>query len=104
MISPMTLPGTEVVCINDNKMAFAKPGILYIGGLDGLTKGKIYTVKEITPDPYERVTFIVILNEITRTVYRDRDPNGFAIERFRYLDLCGLDELLKVEVKEPERV
>ena len=84
MISPMTLPGTEVLCINDNKMAFAKPGVLYIGGLDGLTKGKIYTVKEIIPDPYERVTF--------------------AIERFRYLDLCGLDELLKVEVKEPERV
>ena len=102
MISPMTLPGTEIVCINDNKMAFAKPGILYQGTLDGLTKGKIYTVKEITPD--HRSEYIVILNEIARPVYMDHDPNGFAIERFRYLDLCGLDELLKVEVKEPERV
>lgn len=97
----MTLPGTEIVCINDNKMAFAKPGILYRGTLDGLTKGKIYTVKEIIPtEPYEKTRYEVIINEI----FREDKKQGYAIERFRYLDLCGLDELLKVEVKEPERV
>lgn len=94
-ISPMTPPGTEVVCINDELYAFALSTRRYYPTLDGLTKGKIYTVRKIIPSAGVGTSnFSVIINEIDRC-----DGSGYAIERFRYLNLAGLDELLKVEVE-----
>jgi len=93
MISPNTLPGTEVICINDDPDAFINPNFFYIGDLNGLKEGGIYTVFKIIPtNPCEWIKseYEVVLHEIDRPFGR-----GFAIERFRYLDIAKLDELLK---------
>lgn len=42
----MFVVGQKVVCI-DNVPRAAPPWINYIGGMDGLTKGRIYTVREV---------------------------------------------------------
>jgi hypothetical protein len=86
-ISPNTAPGTEIVCINDDKYAFTNPEITYCGALDGLERGKIYTVLEIIKDDFfirEEIGFpyLVVLKEIKRSYNR----RGFALERFRYVD------------------
>ena len=102
-ISPMTPPGTEIVCINDTLDDFVVlPAMIYGGDLDGLTKGKIYTVRDIVPinSCYYNSDFEVVLNEIIR----NPPDEGFAIERFRYLDLAGFGELLEVKVEKNEPV
>ena len=104
MISPMTPPGTEVVCVNDSLDDFKVPGLNYNykGHLDGLTKGQIYTVQEIIPtiSRFSLSEYQVVVNEIFRDTLINR---GFAIERFRYLNLAGLDELLKVKEEKKQQ-
>jgi hypothetical protein len=97
MISPMTPPGTEVICINDDPDAFINPKYFYIGDLNGLKEGEIYTIFKIYPtQPCNWIMseYEVIVYEIDRPFGR-----GFAIERFRYLELAKLDELLKEPVQ-----
>lgn len=82
MISPMTPPGTEVVCIDDDWHGPTD--------LDHPVLGGIYTVTEIRPFT-ARPGFGATLSEI---------PFGlFDLAAFRLLDLAGLDALL--DIKEP---
>ena len=95
MISPNTPPGTEVICIDDDPDSYTYPNTYYLGDLDGLMKGEIYTVKEIIPamPAYKtKSEYEVVVHEIHRIGGR-----GFAIERFRYLDIAKLDSLLKLD-------
>lgn len=68
MISPHTPPGTLVVCVDDKVKAFLVP--IFAGPrcekLDGLKRGRIYTVRKIIPDSIERGSFMVMLVEIDR--------------------------------------
>ncbi len=81
MISPHTTPGTQVVCVDASSDGKYMSG-LWVGGLDGLKQGQIYTVKAIYPTHRAISGFAVLLDEIKR------DGNqGWAIDRFRYLDL-----------------
>lgn len=67
MISPNTPPGTFIVCIDDEiHLERRLPGYTYRGSLDGLTKGRMYTVKCIVVDVRSTEDFNVILNEIRR--------------------------------------
>lgn len=45
--------GQKVVCVNDAPDSFVLPGIHYseIAALDGLTKGKVYTVRNVVVRP-----------------------------------------------------
>ena len=96
-ISPNTPPGTEVICINDDPDAFINPNFFYLGDLNGLKEGEIYTVFKIYPTKpadWIKSEYEVIVYEINRPFGR-----GFAIERFRYLDIAKLDELLKEPIQ-----
>jgi hypothetical protein len=89
MISSHTAPGTKVICIDadcDGKYMSAP----WIGGLGSLKEGEIYTVKATYPTDRAISGFAVLLYEIER----DQDQ-GWAIDRFRYLDLpsCISDAL-----------
>ena len=96
MIGTNLPPGTEIVCIDDNLRTSRKSNITYIGGLDGLIKGQIYTIKEyyiILSGPHKD-EIVVCLNEITRppkfkkdgTPAKHRCP-GYDRVRFRRLHL-----------------
>ncbi len=63
---------------------------IWIGGLDGLQQGHIYTVKAIYPTGRAISGFAVLLHEIERDL-----GQGWAIDRFRYLELppCITDSL-----------
>ena len=84
MISPNTLPGTHIVCIIDTEGAFRVPNITkYRLGLQGLTKGRIYTVRGIEPTIYGINKFSVILNEIDRIALGSQKARGYDIGRFK---------------------
>ena len=86
-----------MICINDDPDAFTNPKFYYIGDLDGLKEGEIYTVINIYPTKpafWIKSDYEVVLSEIKRLGGR-----GFAIERFRYLDIARLDELLKEPIQ-----
>ena len=83
MLSPHTPPGTRVVCIDDESLGrYNVRRSAY--GLDGLTKGETYTVKRIEAFHLTTSGFLVVLAEVTRP--RGRIA-GFALERFRRVDL-----------------
>jgi hypothetical protein len=105
MISPHTPPGTKIICVDDSLSdkyvaphALSRPAV---GDLDGLRNGDVYTVAEIIKDPDAKGGFVVRLEEIMRSCALQGEPDGFALHRFRYLDLpkC-LTDLLNV-VSEP---
>lgn len=90
MIGTNLPPGTEIVCIDDDFRTTQKPGVIYTNNLDGLTKGKIYTIKEYfiaLNEPYKDEIF-VCLNEITRPQTNVKhDLPGYSRTRFRRLHL-----------------
>jgi hypothetical protein len=98
MISPFTKSGTEVVCVNDELWRYTIPGFNYRGSLDGLTKGSVYTVSQIVKAGEGSYSDHEI---ILREIRRPGERQGFAIERFRYLDLAGLDALLTQSIINP---
>ena len=86
-----------MICINDDPDAFINPNFFYLGDLNGLKEGEIYTVFKIYPTKpadWIKSEYEVIVYEINRPFGR-----GFAIERFRYLDIAKLDELLKEPIQ-----
>lgn len=84
--------GQKVVCIDDDIGRYRVPGVKYPpdASLDGLTKGQVYTVKNLVISP--RTGWInVILEEIIRTHYSEifkmnveypDDKQGFHYKRF----------------------
>lgn len=59
--------GQKVVCVNDVEGEFRIPGVKYHRGLDGLTKGTVYTIRDICTHPDGRKDFIKV-KEIVRKV------------------------------------
>jgi hypothetical protein len=78
-------PGDKVVCVNDTpgKFTYPNPRIEWIADLDGLTKGRIYTIRKIGQgaDPADFDIF-VWLQEIYRPSDDFGEP-GYHPERFR---------------------
>jgi hypothetical protein len=92
MISPHTPAGTKIVCVDASPNGKYTSAI-WIGGLDGLQQGGIYTVKAIYPTDRAISGFAVLLQEIER----DRNQ-GWAIDRFRYLELpSSITETLRAQ-------
>lgn len=107
MIGTNLPSGTEIVCIDDDFHTTQKPGVIYTNNLDGLTKGKIYTIKEYfatSSGPHKDEIF-VCLNEITRpkTNAKHHYP-GYSRARFRrlYLPECLTNLLNTKELKTVE--
>jgi hypothetical protein len=98
MISPHTPPGTEVVAV----MGCAAPF-----GCPWLVKGWLYTVDHIerAPRPGEYGVVLVEHGVFYPPPERrpwwlswlppKRQPHGWRLEAFRYVDLAGLDALLE---------
>jgi hypothetical protein len=88
MISPHTPPGTKIVCIDDQYHTnYNAPYNVGAGDMDGLTKGHVYTVQAIERDDYVKDGFAVVLVEIRRKLAGRDWGHGFALMRFRYVDL-----------------
>ncbi|WP_020176241.1 hypothetical protein [Methyloferula stellata] len=94
MISPHTPPGTKIVCIDaDLHRRFNIHGFFYTSSMDGLTKDAVYTVRDVLPDETCIDQFEVRLVEIERPC-----NGGYALSRFRYLELPRtLIDLLNTE-------
>lgn len=80
MISPKTPAGTRIVCVNDTG-SFNPPHLAGNNDLEGLTKGRVYTVK--------RIEFVqwagqpaVVLREIVRRRGFGLHSDGYALARF----------------------
>ncbi len=83
MISPRTPPGTKIICIDaDLHRRFNVHGFFFTSSMDGLTKGAVYTVRDVQPDETCVDKFEVRLLEIERPCH-----GGYALSRFRYLEL-----------------
>ncbi|WP_395665353.1 hypothetical protein [Methylocella sp.] len=82
MISPFTHPGTKIVCVDVSSNFQHVSTHASSGRLDGLTKDEVYTVLEIRPDGNIKSGYEVLVREIARP-----SGAGFALERFRLLDL-----------------
>lgn len=80
--------GDRVVCINDEKKAFRLPGMSYQEdmGLDGLTSGVVYVIRDVFEHPVIAGAIMVRLVEITRPPVSNRRLHieaGFHVGRFR---------------------
>lgn len=72
--------GQEVVCVDDNNNGqYDAPGYKFDGQLDGLTRGQVYTVREIVACPLSITGVGVRLNEIVRP----REDTPYCDARFR---------------------
>ena len=79
--------GQKVVCINDDVSRYKLPGYTYMGSLDGLTKGEIYTIDKIYPHPM--LNYILVdVREIDRMAKNPDTVNayGYRYERFKPLE------------------
>jgi hypothetical protein len=95
MISPHTLPGTKVICIDANSHGLYDLHVCSVRGLDGLRLGHVYTVAEVMIDDDSINGFTVVLQEIHRRGLRP----GFALQRFKRL---GLPKCLRdIEANNP---
>lgn len=75
--------GQKVVCVDDAiHDEWKAPGFVYVGGLDGLKKGEIYTVRAVEFDSIE-VAESLVLEEIVRPTLYTLDRDGFRASRFR---------------------
>jgi hypothetical protein len=96
--------GQKVVCIDDDPKTYTRPGLSYTGDLDGLTRGKIYTIRGIyvgsiaTPD---NNAVCLYLNEIVRPVsFLVQREAGYRAARFRHVreiktDISVFNEILR---------
>jgi hypothetical protein len=88
--------GMRVVCVDDEHGKYMAPNARYSdNGLDGLTSGEIYTIREIcvTTDYYQPDLSSCRLVEIVRPL----EPRGveptYALARFRPAHENRMDEL-----------
>lgn len=75
------VPGRKVVCVDDEERDVYVPGVDWVGTLDGLTKGQIYTLRCAEYDPITNEP-VVHLVEITRDM-DDAGESGYLVRRFR---------------------
>lgn len=90
--------GNKVVCVNDEVAAYRhlRPHIkLWSNTLDGLTKGKIYTIRDVYYD--ENSQTLIRLYEIIRPNRPiDNGESGFNSGRFRPLITKTIKEDLSI--------
>lgn len=96
--------GQKVVCINadtDFNKSLQRLNVAYVGDLDGLTKGNIYTITGIIFNEvaYLKPMTILILKEITR---KGKENWGFDSERFRPLKKTNIEIFKKMLVDIPK--
>jgi hypothetical protein len=87
-IPSWAVKGAKVVCVDDAHLSYCVPGYRYSDdGLDGLSKGEIYTIRDALVSPFDGAPSIRLV-EITRARNWSRlkkgEP-GFAVGRFRPL-------------------
>jgi hypothetical protein len=87
MLSPTTPPGTRVMCINTRDFFYVDPrfAALTTGTFDGLTEGRVYTLRGFTPDEDMIAGFVAHVDEIVRGRKLRRSEQGYAPQRFRVL-------------------
>lgn len=84
-VSDMECPfvvGQKVVCVNDEEVPVAAiPGAIFLFfGLNGLTRGCVYTVREVYQAEYSLVPLVKV-----REIYRPDADDGYSALRFRPL-------------------
>lgn len=92
--------GQLVVCVDDRRSVergIKPPPGGFIGDLDGLTRGRIYTVRRICFDDYFLLT-IVVLDEIVRP-----QDDGYDSTRFRPLSDTRISVFRKMLEPSPEK-
>ena len=92
--------GQLVVCVDEDPASHAKPGWSYVGDLDGLTRGSVYTIRDVLVDPVQRGNSVRLV-EIVRSVYRGREV-PYAVERFRPVDETKLSVFKAMLVSPPK--
>jgi hypothetical protein len=73
--------GAKVVCVDDGP---GRRPCLFPGLLDGLTKGRVYTVRRVAPDWYYGHP-VIFLVEFVRPIDGEPSETGYDIRRFRPL-------------------
>lgn len=91
--------GQHVLCVNDDVTAFGRPGVIYSGSLDGLTKGTVYTVRGIVDVPLGSSTCPhgLYIEEIIRKGDCFYAEAPFAAARFRPLKPLTTEQFTKNE-------
>lgn len=86
-ISPYTPVGSLVVCIDDCGDYSIVPSLPRDDPLDGLKKGKVYTVASMVPTLEVASGFVVVLEEIRRAFAVEPDEHGYDLSRFELVVL-----------------
>lgn len=95
--------GDKVVCVDDAENgAYDSPEFVAVGGLDGLRKDAVYTIRSVGPDP-EDGFLSVWLEEIYRQTFRGVET-GYAIQRFRKVQPRKTSIAIFERMLKPERV
>lgn len=82
-LDPHDLPGTYLVCVNDDPDAFRIPTMRYRPmDLDGLCAGDSYILAGIEPEGTTKSGYAAFVKEIDRPPHGDGRPCGFDIGRF----------------------
>lgn len=79
-------PGVKCMCVDD-ELYDPPANIEYVRGLDGISRGAVYTIREVFIDPFED-NVQVRLAEIWRPQAPEENTGieaGYRIERFRPL-------------------
>jgi hypothetical protein len=96
--------GQEVVCVDDDAIAkYCIRGPIYVGDLDGLTKGNIYTIRAISLDPV-CVCPALFLEQIVRSSLFGEPEIGFASRRFRPVVKTDISIFTAMLAPSPDRV
>lgn len=75
--------GQMVLCVNDDPTAFRRPGKITVGfGLDGLTKGMVYTVRGTNGCDCWRCKDNILIEEIVRDTDFCGTECGFKLRPF----------------------
>lgn len=78
--------GDRIVCVNVTHDTSPTKIIRVVGGLDGLKKGRVYTIRDFVPCMY-RSDVCVRLDEIVRCAKgSDVYEPGFLVSRFRRVE------------------
>lgn len=92
--------GQKVVCVNDDVNYSPKePGVRYYGGLDGLRRGEIYTIRNTGTHPNVDQHHVVWLCEIKRDGDSTFQEAPFSAIRFRPVQDIGMEMLRNILVR-----
>ena len=83
--------GQRVVCVDDgDHTRYASAKLLskhrLSGGMNGLTRGRVYTIRAVRQDWADENITVVFLREIVRPLFpSEPEESGYAPQRFRPL-------------------